>query len=146
MVVNLLTDIINWPRKASFNYNVELTSPKFRLITDTLHYNTITKWAEIVGKSNIYSGKDRIYTEHGFYNTQSEKAQLLKGTRAFGRDRIMQGDTVYYNKKKGILEAFNNVECKDTVNKNILTGHYVWYNDIFMHAPTERTCKWWPTP
>lgn len=65
-------------RKASFNYNVELTSPKFRLITDTLHYNTITKWAEIVGKSNIYSGKDRIYTEHGFYNTQSEKAQLLK--------------------------------------------------------------------
>ena len=116
-------------RKASFNYNVELTSPKFRLITDTLHYNTITKWAEIVGKSNIYSGKDRIYTEHGFYNTQSEKAQLLKGTRAFGRDRIMQGDTVYYNKKKGILEAFNNVECKDTVNKNILTGHYVWYNE-----------------
>jgi hypothetical protein len=30
---------------------------------------------------------------------------------------------------KGILEAFNNVECKDTVNKNILTGHYVWYNE-----------------
>ena len=116
-------------RKASFNYNVELKSPKFRLLTDTLHYNTTSKWTEIVGKSNIYSGKDRIYTEHGFYNTQTENAKLLKGTKAFGRDRIMQGDTVFYNKKKGIMEAFNHVTCEDIKNKNILTGDYAWYNE-----------------
>ena len=117
-------------RKATFNYNVELKNPKFKLITDTLHYNTITKWAEIVGKSNIYSGQDRIYTEHGFYNTVSEKVRLYKGTKAFGKDRIMQGDTVYYDKKTGVMEGLGNVSCEDTKNKNILTGGYARYNEL----------------
>ena len=117
-------------RKATFNYNVELKNPKFRLVTDTLHYNTTTKWAEIVGKSNIYSGQDRIYTEHGFYNTVSEKVRLYKGTKAFGKDRIMQGDTVYYDKKTGVMEGLGNVSCEDTKNKNILTGGYARYNEL----------------
>ena len=117
-------------RKATFNYNVELKNPKFRLVTDTLHYNTITKWAEIVGKSNIYSGQDRIYTEHGFYNTVSEKVRLYKGTKAFGKDRIMQGDTVFYDKKTGVMEGLGNVSCEDTKNKNILTGGYARYNEL----------------
>lgn len=117
-------------RKATFNYNVELKNPKFKLITDTLHYSTITKWAEIVGKSNIYSGQDRIYTEHGFYNTVSEKVRLYKGTKAFGKDRIMQGDTVYYDKKTGVMEGLGNVSCEDTKNKNILTGGYARYNEL----------------
>lgn len=117
-------------RKAVFNYNVELTNPKFRLITDTLHYDTQTKWAEVIGASNIYSGADKIYTEHGFYNSQTEQVRLFKGTRAFGKDRTMKGDTVYYNKLTGVMEAFSNVECNDTVNKNILTGDYAFYNEL----------------
>ena len=117
-------------RRATFNYNVVLTSPKFRLVTDTLHYDTQTKWAETVGRSNIFSGNDRIYTEHGFYNTLTEQARLLKGTQAFGRNRVMKGDTVLYNKHTGVMEAFNNVECLDTANKNILTGGYAYYNEL----------------
>ena len=117
-------------RKATFNYNVELINPKFRLVTDTLHYNTITKWAEIVGESNIFSGQDKIYTEHGFYNTVSEKVRLYKGTKVYGKDRIMQGDTVYYDKKTGVMEGLGNVSCEDTKNKNILTGGYARYNEL----------------
>ncbi len=117
-------------RKSTFNYNVELITPKFRLLTDTLHYDTQTKWAEVVGKSNIYSGSDRIYTEHGFYNSETEQVKLFKGSKAFGRDRIMEGDTVYYDKKTGIMEAFTNVSCTDERNKNILTGDYAWYNEL----------------
>lgn len=116
-------------RKATFNYNVQLTSPKFRLLTDTMHYNTIDKWSEIVGKSNIYSDKDRIYTEHAFYNTQTEKVRLLKNNTVFNGTRTMKGDTVYYNKNSGVVEAFRNVECVDVKNKNILSGHYAWYNE-----------------
>lgn len=117
-------------RKANFNYNVVLHNPKFKLITDTLHYDTETKWAEVVGKSNIYSGQDRIYTEHGFYNTTTERARLLKGTQAFGRGRIMKGDSVCYDRHSGIMQAWRNVECLDTLNKNLLTGHYAFYNEL----------------
>lgn len=117
-------------RKSTFNYNVELQTPTFRLLTDTLHYDTQTKWAEVLGKTNIYSGEDRIYTEHGFYNAEKDSVKLFESSKAFGKDRIMEGDTVYYDKKKGIMEAFRNVSCTDTKNKNILTGDYVWYNEL----------------
>ena len=117
-------------RTAKFNYNVELRSPKFRLVTDTLHYDTQTKWAEVLGRSNIYSGSDRIYTEHGFYNSESEQVRLLRATKAFGRNRIMEGDTIYYDKNTGWMEARYNVSCEDTLNKNILTGDYARYNEL----------------
>lgn len=117
-------------RKALFLYKVQLTSPKFLLKTDTLHYDTTDKWAESTGPTNIYSGQDRIYTEHGFYNTETDSVKLLEGSQAFGRDRVMKGDTIYYNKRTGIMQAFGNVSCEDTKNKNILTGDYAWYNEL----------------
>lgn len=117
-------------RQATFNYNVELINDRFKLITDTLHYDTQTKWAEVVGASNIYSNADTLYTEHGFYNSDNEQVKLYKRSKAYGRNRIMEGDTVYYDKKTGVMEAFQNVSCLDEKNKNLLTGDYVWYNEL----------------
>lgn len=117
-------------RQATFNYNVELINDRFKLITDTLHYDTQTKWAEVVGASNIYSNADTLYTEHGFYNSDNEQVKLYKRSKAYGRNRIMEGDTVYYDKKTGVMEAFQNVSCLDEKNKNLLTGAYAWYNEL----------------
>ena len=117
-------------RQATFNYNVELINDRFKLITDTLHYDTQTKWAEVVGASNIYSNADTLYTEHGFYNSDNEQVKLYKRSKAYGRNRIMEGDTVYYEKKTGVMEAFQNVSCLDEKNKNLLTGDYAWYNEL----------------
>lgn len=117
-------------RQATFNYNVELINDRFKLITDTLHYDTQTKWAEVVGASNIYSNADTLYTEHGFYNSNNEQVKLYKRSKAYGRNRIMEGDTVYYDKKTGVMEAFQNVSCLDEKNKNLLTGDYAWYNEL----------------
>lgn len=117
-------------RQATFNYNVELINDRFKLITDTLHYDTQTKWAEVVGASNIYSNADTLYTEHGFYNSDNEQVKLYKRSKAYGRNRIMEGDTVYYDKKTSVMEAFQNVSCLDEKNKNLLTGDYAWYNEL----------------
>lgn len=117
-------------RQATFNYNVELINDRFKLITDTLHYDTQTKWAEVVGASNIYSNADTLYTEHGFYNSDNEQVKLYKRSKAYGRNRIMEGDTVYYDKKTGVMEAFQNVSCLDEKNKNLLMGDYAWYNEL----------------
>ena len=117
-------------RQATFNYNVELINDRFKLITDTLHYDTQTKWAEVVGASNIYSNADTLYTEHGFYNSDNEQVKLYKRSKAYGRNRIMEGDTVYYDTKTGVMEAFQNVSCLDEKNKNLLTGDYAWYNEL----------------
>ena len=56
-------------REAVFNYNVDLTNPKFTLVSDTLHYNTGSGFARIVGPSNIDNGDNHIYSERGTYDT-----------------------------------------------------------------------------
>ncbi len=117
-------------RRASFNFNVQLTSPRFRLLTDTLHYDTQTKWAEVLGKSNIISASDRIYTEHGFYNTDTENVRLLDRSQAFSGSRTMEGDTLLYDKRTGTMEAIGHACCLDTTNRNLLTADYARYNEL----------------
>ena len=66
--------------EAVFNYNVRLVNPapparpQTILISDTLHYNTETAIAHIVGPSNIKNGENHIYSELGYYDTQAKRS------------------------------------------------------------------------
>lgn len=117
-------------RRSTFNYNVELKNPRFTLRSDTLHYDTETKWAEVCGPSNIISGQNTIYTEHGYYNTVSERMRLYE--RPVLRDalREMTGDSLYYDKQSGDMLAYGNIFYRDFRNKSILTGNFCRYNEI----------------
>lgn len=117
-------------KKTLFNYHVELKSPKFRLVTDTLHYDTSSKWAQAVGPSNIYSGEDRIYTENGFYNTHTERTRLFNRSRVYGRDSELEGDSIFYDKKTGYMFAHHNVVFEDKKNKGMLFGDFCSYNEL----------------
>lgn len=117
-------------KKSTFNYNVKLDNPKFVLTSDTLHYDLNTKWADVRGPSNILSGDSRIYTEHGWYNTDTQIARLFDRPQLFNKGRSMTGDSLYYDKEKGIARFYRNVFYEDKPNKNILTGHYGWYDEL----------------
>lgn len=117
-------------RQAVFNYNVKLDNPGFTLISDTLNYNTLSNVAEIVGPSNIDSGNNHIYSESGFYNTQTEQAILLERSILTNNGRRMVGDSVFYDSKAGIGKAFRNIIYTDELNKNMFTGHYCLHNEI----------------
>lgn len=116
-------------RQSTFNYNVELLNPKFRLVSDTLHYNTLTKVAEVVGVSNIYSGRQRVATTHGFYNTQTGQVELFDRSTVFNGGSTLVGDSIYYNEQTGVMEGMRNVIYEDKTNKNILSGDYCKYNE-----------------
>ena len=117
-------------RTSTFNYNVELINPKFTLTSDTLHYDTNTKWAKVVGPSNIVSGENKIYTELGLYNTGTERAHLYQRSQILNGDTKMTGDSIFYDKLKGIMKAYDNIEYEDTKNKNIFVGNYCQYNEL----------------
>lgn len=116
-------------RKSVFNYNVELNNPEFRIITDTLNYDIITKWVDVCGPSNIYSGDDRIYTEQGSYNTESEQAKLYKHPIIYNKTGMMEGDSVFYDRKTGEALGYNNVVYRDTVGKYNMYGDFCHYNE-----------------
>lgn len=115
---------------AIFNYEVTLSNPNFVLTSDTLHYNTKTQVAKIVGPSNIKSDQNHIYSTLGRYYTASGEAHLLKRSVLTNEDKQMIGDSIYYNRDKGFGEAFNNVEMDDFGGKTRLTGDYTYYNEL----------------
>ena len=112
-----------------FNYEVRLENPQFTLMSDTLRYNTATKIANIVGPSNIESEDNHIYSEMGFYNTQLGQAELLNRSVLSNQGKNMTGDSLFYDRNQGYGEAFENVVMTDSVNKNMLTGNYCFYNE-----------------
>lgn len=121
-------------KMAAFHYNVVLRDDKFNLISDTLYYNTSQSEAHVVGASEITSGKSNIYSDDGFYNTQTERARLFNRSVVKNEGKIIIADTIYHDAKLKTSEALWNVEYTDTVNKNVMTCDYCWYDDSVGYA------------
>lgn len=121
--------------EAVFNYNVKLINPappketKTTLISDTLHYNTETAIAHFVGPSNIEHGESHIYSESGYYNTQTDHSYLLERSILNDNGKRLVGDSVVWDSELQVAKAFGNVEFTDVVNKNMFTGNYAYYDD-----------------
>ncbi len=122
-------------REAIFNYNVRLVNPappqapQTILLSDSLHYNTRTAIAHIVGPSNIDHGESHIYSELGYYNTQTEVSYMLNRSILSNNGKRMVGDSVVWEGSNKIGKAFGNVVYTDEINKNAFTGNYCYYDD-----------------
>lgn len=116
---------------ALFRGNVRLTNPKFVMDADTLKYFTETDLAQILGPTTVlYDKETTIYTEKGWYDTKTEQSELLLNSLITHQDgKTLKGDTIFYDKKKGIGRAHHHVELDDTVKKVSLRGHYLYYKE-----------------
>ncbi|KAA6308859.1 LPS-assembly protein LptD, partial [termite gut metagenome] len=130
---NVLTS--NWgeyspaTKLAVFNHEVQLENPRFTLTSDTLKYSTLSKQATILGPSYIVSDQNHIYSERGIYNTSEDQAELLDRSVLINEGKKLTGDSLFYDRRAGYGEAFDNVQMNDTVNKTMLTGNYCFYNE-----------------
>lgn len=136
--VNVLTSV--WgeyspsTKLAVFNHDVTLENPRFVLTSDTLKYSTLTKIATILGPSDIVSDNNHIYSERGVYNTVTEQAELLDRSILTNQGRKLVGDSLFYDRKLGYGEAFDNVRMNDSINRNMLTGDYCYYDELSGNA------------
>ncbi|MCG8578373.1 MAG: organic solvent tolerance protein OstA [Bacteroidales bacterium] len=120
-----------------FKDSVVVHNPRYTIFSDTLKYHTITEVASILGPTFIHSEENLIYSENGAYDTMNDKAQLFKGdTQSYvqGKENLLKGDTIYYNRRKGLGEAHQNFELHDTTNNMIITGDYGFYNELTQYA------------
>lgn len=119
-------------RNAMFYYNVSLKNKKFTITGDTLHYDTRTRRAHMLGPTKVVSSdkSNTIITDDGYYNTNTENAELYGRSTVHNRDgKVITADSLYHNSKTGESEGFRNVVYTDTLNKNILTADYFRYNE-----------------
>ena len=109
---------------ANFKNDVKLVHPKFVMTNKELTYNTATKVADIHVPTDIVSDTGYVYTAKGTYNTSTDKSVLYNRSYVISDHRRLTGDTVYYDQKNSIGEAFGNVVLIDTVQQITMIGGY----------------------
>lgn len=119
---------------AIFNDSVRLENPNFTLYSDTLHYDTESKIATILGPSIIISDSGTIHSSRGWYNTETNTSLLLDRSEVYSGNRVLIGDSISYNQDAGFGEAFGNMCLRDTAQKVILEGQYGFYNERTEYA------------
>lgn len=117
-------------KDAIFNFDVVLTNEDYVIYSDTLRYNTDTKISYLFGPSTIVSDSNTIYTTHGWYDTNTDQAMLLERSKLMGDRKMLTGDTLYYDRKNGLGEAFGNMFLIDSAQSVIMEGQYGFYNEL----------------
>ncbi len=111
-------------KKFQFLTAVVLTNPKYVIKSNHLDYYNNSGHSYLFGPSTI-TGKDNfIYTENGFYNSKKNIGHFLRKSYIKYKDRIITGDSLYYDRKIEFASATNNVKITDSINKGIVKGHY----------------------
>ncbi len=122
-------------KKFRFLTAVTITNPKYVINSNHLDYYTNSGHSYLFGPSTITSKENYIYTEKGFYDTKKNLAHFLKKSYIRYNDRLIEGDSLYYDRNREFASATNNVKITDTINKGILKGHYA---EIYRNLKTEK--------
>ena len=111
-------------KKYQFLDSVHVQNPEYTLDSEQLDYYTTSKNAYMYGPSTIIGKSYKIYCERGFYDTKVESGYGIKNTRIDYNNRIIEGDSVYFNKAKEFASATNNIVVTDTINDGLIRAHY----------------------
>ncbi len=105
-----------------FKKNVVLINPEYTIEADTLNYNSVSEIVNFLGPTTIKSKANFIYTENGWYNTKSNKSKFYNNAYLFSEEKLIEGDTLYYDRELGFGEIICNGTITDTVENIIIKG------------------------
>jgi len=111
-------------KKSQFLTTVTITNPQYTIKSDHLDYYHTSGHAYLFGPSTITGKENFIYTEKGFYNSKKNVGHFLRKSYIRYDDRLIEGDSLYYDRNMEFASATNNVKITDTINKGIIKGHY----------------------
>ncbi|MFC0605394.1 OstA-like protein [Winogradskyella pulchriflava] len=117
-------------KKYQFTQDVVLVNPDYTLNTERLDFFPDNGHAYLFGPSTIVGEQNKIYTERGFYDTKSNTGHFQRNAKIYYENRIVEGDSLYFDRDKSFASATNNITVTDTINNSIVRGHYaeVWRN------------------
>lgn len=110
--------------KYTFSSEVVITNPDYVLRSTRLDFYSETGHAYMYGPSTITSEASTIYCERGFYDTRGDTGYFVKNSRIDYENRILEGDSLYFNRNTNFASATNNIKVTDTINKSVVRGHY----------------------
>ncbi len=110
--------------KYSFISNVVVTNPEYVIKSQQLDLYTETGHSYMYGPTTIESETSTIYCERGFYDTRQDRGYFVKNSRIDYENRILEGDSLYFDRNTSFASGTNNIRVTDTLNNSLITGHY----------------------
>lgn len=111
-------------KKYRFLTDVEITNPEYDINSLQLDYYTDVDHAYFYGPTTIKGEEYDIYCERGFYDTKNKKGFFIKNSEILYNNRIIEGDSLFFNNPSNYAAATNNVRLTDTLNNSLILGHY----------------------
>jgi len=112
------------PKKYQLLDSVTVENPKYNILSERMDYYTNTENVYMYGPSTITGEDYKMYCERGFYDTKIQSGYGIKNTRIDYNNRIIVGDSVYFDKAREFASATNNIVVTDTVNDGVVRAHY----------------------
>lgn len=111
-------------KKYQFLDNVVLVNKDATINSDFFDFYSDTGYAYLFGPSTITTTESKTYTEKGFYDTKNKMGHAVKKSEIHYNNRIIEGDSLYFDDSRKFASATNNIKITDTVNHSIARGHY----------------------
>lgn len=120
-----------YPDESSYFFqdSVRLRNDKYLLKSDSLRYNKINQKAYVTGPTEIIGDSSYIYCEDGWYDMRNDIARIKKNALVRRNNRVLTGDSLYFEQEKGFGRGFSNVTVWDTDEQLLLKGNYGEYYD-----------------
>ena len=111
-------------KKYRFISNVCITNPEYNVTSAQLDYFTETNKAYLYGPTKIIGADYDIYCERGFYNLDAQRGNFKKNALINYNQKIIEGDSLYFENEREYAAATNDVSITDTINNSIIRGNY----------------------
>ncbi len=107
-----------------FKDSVQVHTPDYRMFSDTMKYQTVTKIITILGPTHIHGDNRTLYSEKGWYNSLTSHAELYKNNHLTYNEYLGVADTIIVDSISGSAIMKQHIHLYDTVNNVIVEGHY----------------------
>lgn len=97
-----------------FHRNVRLKNPRYRIESDTLHYQSNLEIAHFVGATDIFGDQTRMQCTRGWYDTRNDRCHFWNRAHLWKRGQEIIGDSLWYDQPSGEGRGRGNVELVDT--------------------------------
>ena len=111
-------------KKYSFKTGVKINNPKYEINSENLDYNLTSKKALFFGPTLINGIDYEIQCGKGNFDLLNSVGNFKKNPKIFYNNKIIEGDSIFYNESINYASATKRVVITDTINNSIIKGEY----------------------
>jgi lipopolysaccharide export system protein LptA len=111
-------------KKFQFVDDVVMVNEQATINSNYADFYEDTGHAYLFGPSTIVTEESKTYCEKGFYDTENKIGYAIKKARIDYDERIIEGDSLFFDNNTNFASATNNIKVTDTINRSIIKGHY----------------------